>query len=344
MHTSSDQLRSFVADVLAREQVHPEQARIVAEVLVWCERIGRDTQGVWRLPILVERFRKGGINPVAQPAFERRTGIVELLHGDHGSGHYVGHLAMTRAIELAEAGGVGIVGVHHSNYFGAASWFAHLAATRGMISLALSNSFPKVAAHGGLSAVLGTNPFGFGAPRRNGRSFLLDMSTAASAGSTLRRGAESRRALANDVAIDAAGKPVRDPRLAADATLLPFGGAKGYGLALLVDLLSGVLTGAGYGGQVKSMYKELAAPGENGHFFLAMNVASFMPLQDYYDRIDDWIATIKGSQTERADVQILIPGENRWLAWDRSDERGIELDERTVAVLAELGFDEGVVN
>ena len=206
-------------------------------------------------------------------------GVAALADADAGqlAGPRAGRLAVDRACDIAAKQGVGVVGVTGSNFFGAGAYYAELAARRGMISLVLSNSFPKVAAPGGLNAVLGTNPFTFGAPRRDGRSILVDMSTAAVAGSTVREKAAKGEMFEPGVAIDAAGEPILDPNKVMAGTLLPAAGGKGFGLAILVEILSAVLTGAGISRELGSMYKHVDAGGKNGHFILALDAARWSP-------------------------------------------------------------------
>ncbi|MGH6820436.1 MAG: Ldh family oxidoreductase, partial [Methylocella sp.] len=203
--------------------------------------------------------------------------------------------------------GIGIVGVRNSNFFGAGAYYVNLAASRSMIGLALSNSFPKVVAHGGLKPVLGTNPFAFGAPRANGDHLLFDMATSALAGSTVREHLTTKNPLPEG--------------LTADGALLPFGGAKGFGLSLLVEILAGVITGAGVGDGVASMYNDFARSGGNGHFLLALDIKRWMDIETYHARFEPLVASIKASGEH-----VLLPGEVRWENYRESLQNGIALD------------------
>jgi len=249
---------------------------------------------------------------------------------------------MDAAIDLAREAGVGVVGVRNSNFFGAGSYYVERAASRGMIGFAMSNSFPKVAAYGGVKSILGTNPFAFGAPRAGGRSLLVDMATAASAGSMVRRYAEEGRALPEGIAVDAHGAPITDPNEVEQGSLLPFGGAKGWGLMLMVEILAGVITGAGVGPGVKSMYKDFENGGRNGFLFLALDIERFMPLDAYHARMEELVVLLRSSGDSDSNLQVLYPGEARWGAMERSDREGIFLNERTVGALDELAQKSGV--
>jgi LDH2 family malate/lactate/ureidoglycolate dehydrogenase len=310
--------------VLTASGVKGDQAREVAQNLVWSEMVGRENFGLKRLPIYLERLVTGGLKSDAKPSFTDLSPSAALLDGDACFGQYAGHLAAERAVALAKSSGVGTVGVCNSNFFGTGAYFVHQIAEAGMIGLAMSNSFPKVVAHGGLMPVLGTNPFAFGAPRQDGKSIMFDMATSALAGSTVRDHINKGQALSEGMAIDEEGTPITDPTKVADGALLPVAGAKGYGLSLMVEILAGVLTGAGVSNGVASMYKEVSAPGQNGHFFVALDISRFMSLQSFFERLDGLVGLIKASQPAN---EILLPGEIRWETYEENRATGIRLDD-----------------
>lgn len=318
----AEALRAYAAQILRAHRIDEDQVRSVAHILIWSELVGRENFGLGRLPIHIERVRRGRLNPVCRPAFQSLAETMELLDGDNGFGHYIGELGMGRAVALARRHGVGIVGVRDSNFFGAGAYFVDQAARAGMIGLAMSNSFPKVAAHGGIRPVFGTNPFAFGAPRRNGESLMVDMATSALAGSSVRAHADRHEPLPVGMALDADGQPITDPAKVADGTLLPFGGAKGYGLALLVEVLAGVITGAGVSHGVASMYQDFSAAGHNGHFLMALDIARWLPVEHYYERFESLIDTIRASHPNE---EVLLPGEIRWRNHQDNAARGIRV-------------------
>lgn len=325
--------------VMLAAGVDAEQADAVTDNLVWCDMAGRRNHGVERLPVLLKRVGAGGIRCPAAPVFKELSPSVHHLDAAGAFGHYAGRLAVDRACDLAGDQGVGVVGVTGSNFFGAGAYYSELAAERGMISLVLSNSFPKVAAPGGLRAALGTNPFTFGAPRRDGRSILVDMSTASVAGSTVREKAAKGEMFEPGIAIDAEGQPILDPDKVMAGTLLPAAGGKGFGLAILVEILSAVLTGAGISGQVGSMYKHVEAAGNNGHFILALDVSRWMSMEAFYERMDFLSASIEASGGEQC---VRMPGEARWTAFANSKESGISLEPETLTALEGLARMHGV--
>jgi len=319
------ELLSLARSALEAAGAAPEQAHAVAEVLVWSDLVGRGSQGVWRLPILCERLRRGGIRGDARPQFERLGPAVGLVRGDGGAGHHVARVAMEHAIRLAQDQGVGAVTAVQSNYLGAAGYYVNQAAMAGMLGIATSNSFPKVLAHGGRRAALGTNPIAFGAPRASGDAVIVDMATSAVAGSTVRKSAAA--GLVEGVDIDTRG------------ALLPLGGAKGYALSVMVELLCGVLAGPGMAQTVGSMYEQPAASGDNGHFMLAIDIARFLPLPLYYERLETLISWLEASGDTG---MVRSPGARRWSARRENAARGIALDAPTAQALRELCCEYGL--
>jgi LDH2 family malate/lactate/ureidoglycolate dehydrogenase len=270
------ELEKLVRRLLVAAGMAAEESVPAAEALVWCDRVGRTTQGVWRLPVLVRRLRDGGIRSPCRVEVERGAGAVRLVDGGDGFGYLIGRIAMDEAVAAARSHGVGVAAVRRSNHLGACAYYVERAARSGCIGLALSNSFPKVAPHGGVAPLLGTNPLALGAPRRDGRTVLVDFSTASAAGSTVTRLEEDGRVLPADLVVGAAsGSP---PVLRAD-------GAKGFGLGLMVEILAGVLTGAGVTDELGSLYAT-AEPGRLGHLFVALAIERFLPLDQYHERLE----------------------------------------------------------
>lgn len=322
MRIGGAELHETIVRVLTEHGASEDQAQAAARHMVWCEAAGRHNFGIERIPIHVKRMKAGVLNGRAEVRLERRGAAVAVCGGGGGFGYLAAERAMTEAMELARQSGAGAAGVRDSNFFGAGAYYVNLAAAGGMIGLALSNSFPKVVAHGGLKPVLGTNPFAFGAPRANGEHLLFDMATSALAGSTVREHIARGKPLPEGLAIDAHGRPITDPAKVGDGALLPFGGAKGFGLSLLVEILAGVITGAGVGSGVASMYSDFTRSGGNGHFLLALDVSRFMSMDEYFARFDALVSMVRSSGDG-----VVLPGEARWQNIRESQSLGIEVDD-----------------
>lgn len=333
---SAEQLQSYLRQLFAALSVDEKQARSVAANMVWSELVGRENFGALRVPVHVKRLKAGILNPDCKPEFERTGTSTGLLNADNGFGYYAGELATTHATEIARETGIGIVGVKHSNFFGTGAYFASQAADRGMISLVMSNSFPKVVAHGGLSAVLGTNPFAFGAPRASGDHLLVDFATSSLAGSTVREYLTKGQSLPEGLAIMPNGQPATDPAKIGEAALMPFGGPKGYGLSLMVEILSGILSGAGFSEGVKSTYSNFDEQSDNGHCVIAIDVEKFMPLTDFFARFEAFAALLKASN---AKDEVLLPGEIRWANFRTNSKNGLHIPQKVRDELIAISAD-----
>ena len=331
LRISEAQLLSLAQAALTAAGASAAQAQAVAEVLVWSDLVGRASQGVWRLPVLCERLRQGGIRGDALPrSSAARRGLA--LCAAPAARAIMSRASPWRTPSSSRASRASARWPPpRATIWAQSGTTSSQAAAAGMIGIAGSNSFPKVLAHGGRRPALGTNPIAFGAPRAGGEAVIVDMATSAAAGSTIRKSAESEARLEQNVAVDAGGKLTSDPRLA--GALLPLGGAKGYALGVMVELLCGVLAGPGFGETVRSMYEQPAANGDNGHFMLAIDIARFLPLEQYYERIEALAAWLQASG-EPGMVQ--IPGARRWQARRQNAALGIALDTKTINALGEL--------
>ena len=332
MRVPAAELLDLIVRKLTDSGANRDQAEATARHMVWCESVGRHNFGIERIPIHLKRLKGGVLDGRAAIGFETLSTSLVRIDGGGGFGYAAAERAMDSALTLARGTGIGIAGVWHSNFFGAGAYYVNMAASAGMIGLAMSNSFPKVVAHGGLKPVLGTNPFAFGAPRCDGDHLLFDMATSALAGSTVREHIDKGKPLPEGLAIDAEGNPITDPAKVSAGALLPFGGAKGFGLSLLVELLAGVITGAGIGDGVASMYNDFSRNGDNGHFLMALDISRWMPMEDYFTRFEGLVAMLKASGEN-----VLLPGEVRWDHWRDAAVNGVEVDAEKFAALNDRG-------
>jgi ureidoglycolate dehydrogenase (NAD+) len=326
-------LQKFVYNILCASGVDSKEAAIIAGVIVWIDLVGRYAQGVGRLHVYLKRLPNDLIKSPCHPEFKQKSDTIYLLNGNDGFGHYLGHIAMSKAIDTADQHGIGLVGVSHSNHWGCAAYYVNLATQSNKFGFAFSNAVPHVAPFGGISAVIGTNPFAFGAPMKNQKSVLVDLSTGASSGSTIMKAAEEGKTIPEGIVIDEEGNSIVDPKAALHGIVLPFGGAKGYCLGLMVEILSGVITGAGFSHEVASLHRNFERSTNVGHFFMAIDVSAFMTIEDYYERMNRLVAWIRDVKPQKNVDQILIPGESRWLYYEKQLAQGIELDHETIKSL-----------
>lgn len=330
------QLRHFVNSLLHASGVDTQEAKIIADVLIWTDLIGRPLQGVNRLPAYLKRLELGLIQSPCQPEFIQKSETMQVLNGGDGFGHYLGHIAMHKAIELADEFGIGLVGVNHSNHFGAGAYYVYLAAEQQKLGLAVSNSVSKVAPYGGVTPVFGTNPFAFSAPIGDEYPILVDFSTGASAGSKIIKAAERGETIPAGLFIDAQGQPITDASQTGQGAMLPFGGAKGFCLGLMIEILSGVITGAAISHQVASLHQNFERPSNVGHFFMALDISKLMSMEHYFERIETLIGFIKQAKPQPGFDEILLPGETRWRLYQRYQKDGIPFDENDLEQLIQL--------
>lgn len=314
MRFDAGALAGFAARVLQAAGVDAAQAASVTDNLIWNDAAGRHNHGFERLAAMLARVAAGGIAAHADMRFRSLAPSLAHLDAGGGFGQHAGRLAIDRAVDLARDQGVGIVGVSNSHFFGTGAYFVARAAAAGMIAFAFSNSFAKVAAHGGEQPVLGTNPLAFGAPRGKGDPLIVDFSTAAMAGSTQRAGGD----LPAGAVADATG------------ALLPAAGAKGFGLALMVEVLAGVLTGAGIGREVGSLYATGPGAAHSGHLFMVLDPARWLDPEAFVARMETMAAMVMESGAVR------LPGAARAKALRDSPMQGVGLTAATVAALDRL--------
>jgi LDH2 family malate/lactate/ureidoglycolate dehydrogenase len=319
----AETLAGIAARLMHAAGVDQAQTASVSDNLIWNDAAGRHNHGFERLPAMLARVAAGGIAARADMRFRSLAPSLAHLDAGGGFGQHAGRLAIDRAVDLARAQGVGIVGVSNSHFFGTGAYFVARAAAAGMISFAFSNSFAKVAAHGGSQPVLGTNPLAFAAPRGKGDPLIVDFSTASMAGSTRRAGGDlPEGAVAEDT-----------------GALLPAAGAKGFGLALMVEVLAGVLTGAGIGREVGSLYTDGAGPAQSGHFFMVIDPQTWLDPEAFVARMETMVAMVMESGPPGA---VRLPGTTRAQALRDSAAQGVGLTGATIAALDRLATGYGV--
>jgi LDH2 family malate/lactate/ureidoglycolate dehydrogenase len=301
-------LTRFGAACFRAAGVPDDHAQLIVDNLIRAELRGIDSHGITRIPIYTERIRRGVVNPQPRLRFERRLGGVATLDGDNGSGAVVGWHANQEAIRLAKEHGVGCVAARRSNHYGICSMYTMEAAAHGCVGISSTNASPSMAVWGGRDPVIGTNPLSFAVPAGRHPPIVLDMATSVVARGKIVEKAKRGEPIPQGWALDRAGRPTTDARTAEAGVILPLG-PKGSGLAVFVDVLCGVLTGAAYGGLLNNMYRNFTDPQDIGHFFLALDIAAFQPPALFAERIDDMIDRLKASAPAEGHAAVLMPGE-----------------------------------
>lgn len=314
----------------------PEDASLVADSVVLAELRGVRSHGVIRLPVYVERIQRGVLNPRAELRIVRESRATATFDACDGHGIPVGVRAMDRCIEKAREHGIGAVAVRRSSHFGMAWYFARRAVEQGMIGVALSNADAFVAPWGAAQRYLGTNPLAIGIPAGDEPPIALDMATSAAAHGRILLARQRNQPIPLGWALDKEGNPTTDPAAALEGALLPFGEAKGSGIALLIDLICGPLAGALTGPFIAPLYTGLDRPQGLGNFFLAIDVAAFADPAEFKRRVDESIRAIRALPPARGFERVYLPGEPEWLNEQHNRAHGIQLDPVTEQRLIEL--------
>jgi LDH2 family malate/lactate/ureidoglycolate dehydrogenase len=339
---AAEEARAFTRSLLGRFQVPDADANTVAECLVRADLRGVDTHGIRRLPVYVDRLRRGLINPSPLLEPEPVARAAAALDGRNGFGFVVATRAMSEAMSIAGDCGVGIVSVKRSTHFGMAAAYVLQAVERGFMAIVFTNASPGLAPWGGRTPLLGTSPLAAGAPAGTSIPFILDMSPAVAARGKIRKALQLGQRLPPTWALDAQGKPTTDPQAALDGVLQPIGGPKGSGLAIMMDIFGGLISGAAYAGDVGDMYKVLDRPQNVGHFFLAMRPDLFIPLDDYRQRMESLVERIHSSSPAEGFGEVLIPGEIESREERLRTQTGIPFSASQLHELRSLGLEVGV--
>jgi LDH2 family malate/lactate/ureidoglycolate dehydrogenase len=308
-YATAEAADTFARRLLTAHDVPEHDAATVAACLVRADLRGVSTHGLVRLPGYLDRLRRGLIN--ARPALvpERVTSVAAALDGQDGFGFVVATRAMAEAVEIARLSGIGIVSVRRSTHFGMAACYVLQAIEAGMVSLVLTNASPAMPPWGGREALLGTSPLAAGAPGGRLGPYVLDMSPAVAARGKIRLAAQHGEDIPPGYALDADGRTTTDPVAALRGVVLPIGGPKGSGLALLMDILCGVLSGAAFAGDVGDQYKSYDRPQNVGHFFLALKPDLFLPAAEYHSRMDTLVERVHANPRMDGVSEVLLPGE-----------------------------------
>ncbi|MGN8646212.1 Ldh family oxidoreductase [Gracilibacillus sp. HCP3S3_G5_1] len=335
-------LQEFCSTIFVNVGVRKEQAEIVAASLVQADLRGVDSHGVVRTAIYLKRVEQQMINPSAEILIEKENESTALIDGGNHFGAVVGDKALKLAMEKAKANGVGVVGVKNSNHFGTGAYYALEALKEDLVTIIMSNASQTMPPTGGVRPFIGTNPLAVGIPCGEYQPFLLDMATSVVARGKIIVAAQKGESIPNGWAIDKNGKPTTNAEEALEGSVLPLGGPKGYGISMFIDILSGVLTGAGFGKYVNNMYENWEKPQNVGHFFITIDVNKFIDIDEFKYRMDLYINDIKAEPKAEDVDEIFIPGEIENRVSEQRKKNGIILPLKVEKELKEIGLKYGV--
>lgn len=312
-----------------------EDAALTAQILVLGDMFGLHTHGVSRVQSYGERLEIGGINPNPNIKVQRLASALCRVEGDNGIGPLVGQRSLQQAMQIAEESGVAVVLANGSNHFGPVAPYCHIAAQSGFASFICSNASLTIAPWGGKQTRLGNSPMAICVPNPEGDPFLLDMALSVAARAKIRQALKKGESIPEGWATDREGRPTTDPKAALDGFLLAIGGHKGYGLALAIDLLAGLLSNASYLTHVKSWSDEPDQPSGLGHFFLLIDTKRLGTPQWLAQKMKDFAQILHDTPAADPANPVLVPGEIELSRYHQACAQGVAVDPLVLAYLNE---------
>lgn len=322
------QLSEFITALFNKAGLNEDDAQMVSDVLTKAELRGITSHGVSRIPIYIERVEKGLVKATPDIKIIKETQATACIDGDFGLGQVVATKAMQLAIEKAKQCGIGIVTAKNSSHFGIAAYYSEMAAKEDMIGFSCSNVTALMAPPGGASKAIGNNPLSFSFPAGTQLPVIFDMACSAVAQGKIIVANINGKPIPEGWAVDCNGLPTTDAAEALKGFLLPAAGAKGYGLAVVIEMLAGVLSGSDVAKSLKSIYN-LEATQNCGHFFMAIDINAFDDVEEFKKRADAFILEMKNGEKAKGSEEIFMPGEIELKKEMKISENGIEIPDKT---------------
>jgi LDH2 family malate/lactate/ureidoglycolate dehydrogenase len=340
---AASELARFVARLFAAVGLSDQAAAEVASGLVEAELEGLTSHGVMLADMYIERLRRGSVSRGESAAVvSERAGAV-VLDAGHALGQLTGRQAMTIAVDKSRQFGAGIVSVRHGFHFGAAGRYAQQAAQAGCIGIAMCNTRPLMPAPGGAERVVGNNPLAIALPAAGDVPVMLDMATSEAAMGKIRMAEKAKQAIPATWAVTEAGAPTTNPSEAIAGMLLPSGGAKGFGLSFMIDLMCGLLSQGAFGSQVHPLYGDFGVPYDCSHLFIAIDVAHFCDVEVFRRNVAEAAERVRSGKRAPGVDHLFTPGEPEWRRRQRAAGQ-IRVEPAVAAMLMRLASELGVAD
>lgn len=322
-------LTALAARAFQNAGLSAEGAKVTARHLVLMDLMGVSTHGVHRAEQYIKRLKAGVVVADAKVTVTDRGPSLAIVDGGNGQGQVVATKALEVALVKAHNTGISFVAVRRSGHFGGNASYGLMAAETGMILLSGTGASPSMTPFGGRDLKVGNNPFGFAAPRGDGPPFILDMAQSIAARGKMRKLRDAGEPMPAGWALDKDGNPTTDPQAGLDGFIQFIGGHKGYGLALMVDILSGLLSGGQYLNDTREMWDE-DAPQGTAHFFLALDPYRLLDQGEYDRRMADFCGRIKTTAPFKPGGEVLLPGELEMRSLEKRRRDGIPVPKKTM--------------
>jgi LDH2 family malate/lactate/ureidoglycolate dehydrogenase len=340
---SPEKLAAYCVQVLSKAGLKPRDANLIADVLVTTDTWGTFSHGTGALGNYVNTMKSGGIDPAATPEIVSQGESWAIIDGHSSMGMLSSSLAMDLAIEKARQHTISWVGVRNSSHFGAAGYYANIAAKQDMIGIAMSNADPNMVVPGARGSIIGNNPIAYAVPANNENPLFLDIALSAVAAGKIFAMKAGNKPIPDNWLTDKDGLPTTD---AGDwpnsGSMSPMAGHKGYGIAMLIEVLAGALTGAGMLGEAKSWILQPKEISRLGQSFIAINIGNLIPIEVFKRRIDHVITELREAPKAKGSERVYVPGEIEWEKRADALANGIPLPEQVFAALSRVGQQVGV--
>ena len=309
-YLSISDAENFIAQALVSVQVPAADAKLIGQLMVKSDLVGADGHGIFRLPAYLKRIRAGGVNLNPNIHIEREKGATALINGDNGLGHLVMNKAVEVAVQKVKEHSVCWVGSHYGNHSGAASVYVRKLAEQGYIGIYMAvGNANHMAPWGGIDLLLSTNPIAIAVPAGDHPMVLLDIATTVAAYGKVKLAAQKGETMPDDWMIDRQGKPITDPKRSGEGSLLPIGGYKGYGLAVMIGLLAGALNNSAVGKGTIDFNAHHDLITNTGQTIIAVDPSAFGDREEFIQRVIALVDDLKSSSTLPGVKEIRVPGE-----------------------------------
>ena len=319
----SANLKKELIKIFKKYGLNNDHASISASALINAELVGAYGHGLSRLKMYCDRISKKVINPKPKIKIKKISQSISHIDADNSIGFVAADIAIKTAIQNAKKTGIGMVAVKNSGHYGLSGYYAEQAVKKNLITMIYTNAPPAVAPHGALKSLFGTNPICFGTPTGSKVPFILDTSVSMINRGKIRVAARNNQKIPKGVALDKFGKPTTDAKKALKGVQLPMASFKGSGLAWMIDILSGVLTGGNHAGRVKDPFDDFSGPQNIGHLFIVFKSNLFV--NNFKTRIKDNIKTIKKLPKIKGIKEIMYPGQNKFKRFKENQKKEIKI-------------------
>ena len=334
MKIKSNRLKKILIDIFKRHNLSSSHSFICADALINAELVGAPTHGLSRLKMYCDRINKKVINPKPKIKIKKISQSITHIDANNSIGFVAGDIGIKQAIKNAKSTGIGLVGIKNSGHYGLSGYYAEKAVKKNLIAFCFTNAPPAIAPHGSKKSLFGTNPICFGAPTSSKVPFILDTSVSVINRGKIRVAAKTGKKIPEGVALDKFGKPTTDAKKALAGVQLPIAGFRGSGLAWMVDILSGVITGGNHSGKVKDPFDDFSGPQNIGHLFIVMKPNLFVG--NYNKRIKENIKKIKKLPKIKGVKEIFYPGQNKFKRYKTNLKKGIAIPKNILEDIKKL--------